>query len=55
MDLLNTLAVEWAGEGGVERLEKRIAKPIAKLTRAEADTWIEKLTPEDSRAEGANS
>lgn len=51
VDLLKTLAVEWAGEGGVERLEKRIEKPLKDLSRAEADTWIEKLTPEES-AEG---
>ena len=45
VDLLKTLAVEWAGEGGVERLEKRIEKPLKDLSRAEADTWIERLTP----------
>ncbi len=47
VDLLKTLAVEWAGEGGVERLEKRIEKPLADLTRSEADEWIDRLTPED--------
>ena len=46
VDLLKTLAVEWAGEGGVERLEKRIEKPLADLTRSEADEWIDRLTPE---------
>lgn len=47
VDLLKTLAVEWAGEGGVERLEKRIEKKLGSLSRSEADSWIEKLTPED--------
>ena len=46
VDLLRTLAVEWAGEGGVERLEGRVGKPLAELTRAEADEWIDRLTPE---------
>lgn len=46
VDLLKTLAVEWAGEGGVERLEGRIGKPLGDLTTAEADEWIERLTPE---------
>lgn len=46
VDLLRTLAVEWAGDGGVERLEGRVGKPLAELTRAEADEWIDRLTPE---------
>jgi hypothetical protein len=46
VDLLKTLAVEWRGENGVERLENRVGKPLADLTRAEADEWIDKLTPE---------
>lgn len=46
VDLLKTLAVEWAGEGGVGRLEKRVGKPLTDLTRAEADEWIDRLTPE---------
>ena len=33
---------------GVERLEKRIEKPLKDLSRAEADTWIERLTPEQN-------
>ena len=45
VDLLKTLAVEWRGENGVERLENRIGKPLADLTRAEADEWIDRLTP----------
>ena len=48
MDLLKTLAVEWAGEGGIERLEKRTEKPLKDLSRTEADMWIERLTPEQS-------
>ena len=46
VDLLRTLAVEWAGDGGVGRLEKRIGKELPDLTRAEADEWIDRLTPE---------
>jgi len=46
VDLLRTLATEWRGENGVERLENRIGKPLADLTRAEADDWIDRLTPE---------
>ncbi len=46
VDLLKTLAVEWRGENGVERLENRIGKPLTELTRAEADEWIDRLTPE---------
>ncbi len=46
VDLLKTLAVEWRGENGVERLENRIGKPLAELTRPEADEWIDRLTPE---------
>ncbi len=46
VDLLKTLAVEWRGESGVERLENRIGKPLTDLTRGEADEWIDRLTPE---------
>ena len=46
VDLLKTLATEWRGENGVERLENRIGKPLADLTRAEADDWIDRVTPE---------
>ncbi|CAN5229283.1 hypothetical protein BH24ACT17_BH24ACT17_17870 [soil metagenome] len=45
-DLLKTLAVEWRGENGVERLENRVGKPLTDMTRAEADEWIDRLTPE---------
>src|SRR5215207_4739791 len=47
VDLLKTLAVEWRGENGVERLENRVGKPLADMTRAEADEWIDRLTPEE--------
>jgi hypothetical protein len=47
VELLRTLAVEWRGENGVERLESRIGKPLTELTRIEADDWIDRLTPED--------
>ncbi|MDP8947248.1 MAG: hypothetical protein M3N09_03985 [Actinomycetota bacterium] len=46
VDLLKTLATEWRGENGVERLENRIGKPLSSLTRTEADDWIDRLTPE---------
>jgi len=46
VDLLKTLAIEWRGENGVERLENRVGKPLADMTRAEADEWIDRLTPE---------
>lgn len=46
VDLLRTLAIEWRGENGVERLENRIGKPLTDLTRTEADEWIDRLTPE---------
>jgi hypothetical protein len=46
VDLLRTLAVEWAGDGGVERLEGRVGKPLTELSRSEADEWIDRLTPE---------
>ena len=45
VDLLRTLAVEWAGDGGVERLEGRVGKPLTDLTRTEADEWIDRLSP----------
>jgi hypothetical protein len=46
VDLLKTLAVEWRGENGVERLENHLGKPLKDMTRAEADEWIDRLTPE---------
>ena len=46
VDLLKTLAVEWRGENGVERLETRLGKPLTDMTRTEADEWIDRLTPE---------
>ncbi len=54
VDLLKTLAVEWRGEDGVERLESRVGKKLKSLTRVEADEWIERLTPED-RTERADA
>ena len=47
VDLLKTLAVEWRGENGVERLENHIGKSLTQLTRQEASDWIEKLTPKE--------
>ncbi|MGI8911372.1 MAG: hypothetical protein ACR2JR_12595 [Rubrobacteraceae bacterium] len=48
VDLLRTLAEELRGENGVTRLEGRIGKPLSDLTRAEADEWIDRLTPENN-------
>ena len=48
-DVLEMLAKEWRGEGGVPRLEQRIGKDLNTLTRAEADEWIDRLTPEHQR------
>ena len=50
VDLLKTLAVEWRGDNGVERLEAHIGKQINQLSRIEADDWIDRLTPEDQQA-----
>ena len=49
VDLLRTLAEELRGENGVARLEGRIGKTLAELTRAEADEWIDRLTPAEGR------
>ena len=49
IDLLRTLAEELRGENGVARLESRIGKPLGELTRAEADEWIDRLTPAEDR------
>jgi hypothetical protein len=49
IDLLKTLAEELRGENGVARLEGRIGKPLAELSRAEADEWIDRLTPAEER------
>ncbi len=46
IDLLRTLAEELRGENGVERLEAKIGKSLSELSRAEADEWIDRLTPE---------
>ncbi len=46
IDLLKTLAEELRGENGVERLEAKIGKSLSELSRAEADEWIDRLTPE---------
>ncbi|WP_053058017.1 hypothetical protein [Rubrobacter aplysinae] len=47
IDLIRTLAEEWRGEKGVERLESRIGKPLSELTRDEAEQWIDRLTPKE--------
>jgi hypothetical protein len=49
IDLLKTLAEELRGENGVARLEGRIGKPLPELSRAEADEWIDRLTPAEDR------
>ena len=55
IEFLTTLAEEWAGEGGVSRLENRIGKPLTELTRDEATEWIEKLTPADQSEQNAQA
>lgn len=45
IDFIRVLAEEWRGKQGVERLEQRIGKPLAELTRDESETWIDRLTP----------
>ncbi len=52
IDFIRTLAEEWRGEQGVERLEQRIGKPLSELTRAEAEEWIDRLTPKDDSGQG---
>jgi hypothetical protein len=47
IDLLRTLAEELRGENGVARLEAAIGKTLDQLTRAEADEWIDRLTPSE--------
>jgi hypothetical protein len=49
IDLLKTLAEELRGENGVARLESRIGKPLRELSRADADEWIDRLTPAEGR------
>lgn len=47
IDFIKTLAEEWRGEKGVERLESRIGKPISELSLSEAAEWIDRLTPKE--------
>ena len=47
IDFIKTLAEEWRGEKGVERLESRIGKSLSELTRDEAEQWIDRLTPKE--------
>ena len=54
IDLLRTLAEELRGENGVARLEGRIGKSLSELTRAEADEWVDRLTPAEGREEAAS-
>ncbi|MDP9475688.1 MAG: hypothetical protein M3R38_08360 [Actinomycetota bacterium] len=54
VDLLRTLAEELRGDNGVARLEGRIGKSLSGLTRAEADEWIDRLTPAEGREEAAS-
>jgi hypothetical protein len=49
IDLLRTLAEELRGENGVARLEGHIGKPLEELSRAEADEWIDRITPAEGR------
>lgn len=47
VDLLRTLISEARGPDGIERMERHLGKPVTDLTREEADSWIDRLTPED--------
>lgn len=51
VELLRTLATELRGKNGVARLEERIGKTLAELSRHEADKWIAKLEPAGKRQE----
>lgn len=51
IDFIKTLAQEWRGEQGVQRLEQRIGKPLSELTRAESEDWVDRLTPKDEADE----
>ena len=47
IEFLKTLAAEWRGDEGIPRLESRIGKSLDQLTREEADSWVERLTPKE--------
>ncbi len=47
VELLRKMTVELRGEGGVARFEGRIGKRIEDLTKAEAEEWIQRLTPSE--------
>ncbi len=49
IDLLKTLITEARGPEGIERMEKHLGKPVTDLTRSEADSWIDRLTPAEER------
>lgn len=49
VDLLKTLIAEARGPEGLERMEKHLGKPVTDLTREEADSWIDRLTPAEER------
>lgn len=44
-DLLRTLAMEFRGQDGIERMERHLGKRLSELTGAEADEWIDRLSP----------
>lgn len=48
VDFLKTLASEWRGDEGIPRLESRIGKSLGELTREEAESWVERLTPKEN-------
>jgi hypothetical protein len=54
LDLLRVLAAEEWGERGVEKLEAVAGKPLSRLSRMDADEWIDALT-EDHTGEGLDS
>ena len=53
IEFLKTLAAEWRGDEGIPRLESCIGKSLNELTREEADSWTDRLTPKEN-AEAAS-
>lgn len=49
VDLIRTLAEEINGVDGIAHVETQIGKPLAELSRTEADQLIDELSPEEGR------
>ncbi|MDP9476442.1 MAG: hypothetical protein M3R38_12300 [Actinomycetota bacterium] len=52
IDLLHTLAEEINGADGVAHVETQVGKPLAELSRVEADRLIDEMTPGEERTDG---